>query len=193
MWRARESVSMLMLRSFVFIHHFFPARRLSPPLVTLFVSWLHLDPGQNQLFEAFCTRTRGRKGLAEGRRGENKQQQRKKKGMRLWIVGTVGLILNVGRRWIRSSDVKSLKMCEWQRAGFMEDALSSLGENRALDQFAVLNKFRRRDQAGRGSWGFEPVHSCVPCADSHGYHWCARQGLSEYTPTMWVVLTTPSL
>lgn len=97
---------------------FFPARRLSPPLVTLFVSWLHLDPGQNQLFEAFCTRTRGRKSLAEGRRGENKQQQRKRREY-VYRSGMVSLVLNVGRRWIRSPDVKSLKMWERQRARFM--------------------------------------------------------------------------
>lgn len=50
-----------------------------------------------------------------------------------------------------------------------------------------------RERRGGCSWGFEPAHSCVPCADSHGYHWRARWELSEYAPTVWVVHTPKSL
>lgn len=54
---------------------FFPSCRLPSSLVTLFVSWLHLDLGQNQLSEAFYTRTRGREDEKENNNDKMKQNK----------------------------------------------------------------------------------------------------------------------
>lgn len=50
--------------------------------------------------------------------------------------------------------------------------------------FFILNECSQSRWGGGGSRGFEPAHSCVASADSHGYRWRARPGLSECKLTM---------